>query len=211
MTIPIKANRAYPSLPAPGSSLEAHTRLLEALKEAVEIHERRIPNAYLDSFVRLRELVELGLLEVRGGQITSAVEAGGGGGDNGGGGGAVVSTQLRGATWTRGGETLTTPANDVLLYFPQAAKIHGITLMGQTAAGSCELDIFKTPIGSLSGGVGSSICGSNKPTITSGVQSVDTTLAGWTVDIDAGDVLTLRLVSVSVFKHLFVQLHIRES
>jgi len=203
MTISIKANRAYPSLPAPGSSLEAHTRLLEALKEAVEIHERRIPNAYLDSFVRLRELVELGLLEVRGGQITSAVEAGGGG--------AVVSTQLRGATWTRGGETLTTPANDVLLYFPQAAKIHGITLMGQTAAGSCELDIFKTPIGSLSGGVGSSICGSNKPTITSGVQSVDTTLAGWTVDIDAGDVLTLRLVSVSVFKHLFVQLHIRES
>src|SRR5690606_27584371 len=120
MTISIKANRAYPSLPAPGSSLEAHTRLLEALKEAVEIHERRIPNAYLDSFVRLRELVELGLLEVRGGQITSAVEAGGGG--------AVVSTQLRGATWTRGGETLTTPANDVLLYFPQAAKIHGITL-----------------------------------------------------------------------------------
>jgi len=203
MTISIKANRAYPSLPAPGSSLEAHTRLLEALKEAVEIHERRIPNAYLDSFVRLRELVELGLLEVRGGQITSAVEAGGGGG------GAVVSTQLRGATWVRQGQAISTPVNDVPLYFPKAARIHGITIVGMDVTGSCQVDIWKGTPAALPD-ENDSICGSSLPTISNGRSLTDTTLTGWDTLVEAGSLLVLHLESVSNFKQVFVQLHIKE-
>lgn len=61
---------AYPSLPNVGVSLEAHTALLRLLKEATEIHERRTTNI-LDSFVPVRELVELGLAQIRGGDLQS--------------------------------------------------------------------------------------------------------------------------------------------
>jgi hypothetical protein len=85
MTISIKANRAYPSLPAVTGDPRSHTRVLEAIREAVEIHERRVPNAYLDSFVRLRELIELGIVQVRGNQIVLSLDTSGGGGGGGGG------------------------------------------------------------------------------------------------------------------------------
>lgn len=60
-----KPNRAYPSLPASGPGL------LEAVREAIEVHERRTRNK-LDSFVRLGELVELGIVSIQGDQILAA-------------------------------------------------------------------------------------------------------------------------------------------
>lgn len=62
-----KPNRAYPSLPSAGGGIA----FLEALREAVEIHERRTNNK-LDSFVRLGELVELGILAIQGDQVLSS-------------------------------------------------------------------------------------------------------------------------------------------
>lgn len=63
-----KATRRYPSLPSPGDTVESHTVALRQMKEALEIHERRTKDL-LASFVRLEELVDLDIVNVRGTQI----------------------------------------------------------------------------------------------------------------------------------------------
>lgn len=56
-------NKAYPSIPSVSGDLENHTLVLQALREAIEIHERRTRNTG-DSFVRVSELEGLGILNV---------------------------------------------------------------------------------------------------------------------------------------------------
>jgi hypothetical protein len=56
-------NRAYPSIPSVSGDLENHTVVLQAIREALEIHERRTRNVG-DSFVRLSELDQLGLVNI---------------------------------------------------------------------------------------------------------------------------------------------------
>ena len=62
-------NRAYPAIPTVGNELESHSRALEAIVEALQIHERRTANT-LDSFVRVGELQTLGLIDVDGNIVT---------------------------------------------------------------------------------------------------------------------------------------------
>lgn len=68
--VTFRSNRAYPSIASITSDIESHTVALKAMKEAIEIHERRTSN-YLDSFVRVRELVDLGLITVDGDKFDS--------------------------------------------------------------------------------------------------------------------------------------------
>lgn len=70
--ISFRPNKAYPSIPTVGETLESHSRALEAMREAVQIHERRTKD-HLDSFVRVSELVDLGLISLDG----TVVEDGG--------------------------------------------------------------------------------------------------------------------------------------
>lgn len=84
-----KANRKYPSIPGVSGDVDSHTRALQAIKQAIEIHERRVSNAYLDSFVRLRELEQLGLIKVRGNKIFLGDNAGSGSSDSDSDGGGV--------------------------------------------------------------------------------------------------------------------------
>ncbi len=58
-------NRAYPSIPTIGSDLDSHSRALEAIREALQTHERRTGD-FLNSFVRVQELADLGLIELDG-------------------------------------------------------------------------------------------------------------------------------------------------
>lgn len=70
--ISFKPNKAYPSLPTVGETVESHTLALQAIREAVQIHERRTKD-HLESFVRVQELVDLGLISLDG----TVVEDGG--------------------------------------------------------------------------------------------------------------------------------------
>ncbi len=65
MAAPFKVgpNKGYPSIPTVSGDVANHTLVLEALREAVSIHERRTSNTD-DSFVRLGELEELGVINV---------------------------------------------------------------------------------------------------------------------------------------------------
>ncbi|MHC5059239.1 MAG: LamG-like jellyroll fold domain-containing protein, partial [Planctomycetota bacterium] len=56
-------NKGYPSIPTVSGDVANHTLVLEALREAVSIHERRTANTD-DSFVRLGELEELGVINI---------------------------------------------------------------------------------------------------------------------------------------------------
>lgn len=58
-------NKAYPSIPTVGSDLNSHSRAIEAIKEALQIHERRSKDV-LNSFVRVQELADLGLIQLDG-------------------------------------------------------------------------------------------------------------------------------------------------
>jgi hypothetical protein len=69
--ISLKPNRAYPALPHVGGDVNSHTIVLKEVKEAVELHERRRGDP-LDSFVRVRELIDVGLLSVLGDQVVNA-------------------------------------------------------------------------------------------------------------------------------------------
>lgn len=60
-----RPNRAYPSIPTISGDVQSHTNALYAIREAIDIHERRTKN-YLDSFVRVQELVDLGLITLDG-------------------------------------------------------------------------------------------------------------------------------------------------
>lgn len=102
-----------------------------------------------------------------------------------GGGGAMTFT--RGAAWVNpDGAAL--PTNDVEIRFPTAGTIAAVYIDTNGGTGSCVIDIQKSA---------ASICGSTKPTISSGTSYSDATLTGWTTSISAGDVLTLILESVS--------------
>lgn len=82
MTLSTKPTRRYPSLPDPGDSLASHSAFLRAVRSAVQTHERRDEDK-LHSFVRLGELIELGLIKMVGDTLIigdEIINTGGGGG-----------------------------------------------------------------------------------------------------------------------------------
>lgn len=68
------APRKYPGIPNPSDDLKQHTLTLRVLKEGMEIGQR-LRGDPLDSFVRLRELVDIGLVR----NVDGAPEAPSGG------------------------------------------------------------------------------------------------------------------------------------
>jgi hypothetical protein len=80
--IVLKANRKTPGVTTIGNDLESHTRALQAISESLAIHERRTKNL-LSSFVRVEELIDLGLLDYAGNTLSLSADISG---DTGGGG-----------------------------------------------------------------------------------------------------------------------------
>lgn len=63
-----KSNNKYPTIPTITADPKSHTAALQAMAEALSIHERRTKD--LDnSFVRVKELVDLGLITLVGGDF----------------------------------------------------------------------------------------------------------------------------------------------
>lgn len=64
-SISTQPNRAYPSIPEITEDSVSHTVALQAIKDALQTHERR-DNNFLKSFIRFEELVDLGIIDVNG-------------------------------------------------------------------------------------------------------------------------------------------------
>ena len=77
-TLKLKATRNYPSIPAVTGDVQNHTLVLSAIREALETGQRRT-NDLLNSFVRVQELIDLGLVALEGNSssIIGSVATGG--------------------------------------------------------------------------------------------------------------------------------------
>src|SRR5690606_23179874 len=65
MTLRLKANRRFPSIPVVTDDPKNHTQVLMAIKEAMEIGQRRTTDL-LNSYIRVQDLVDLGLIDFKG-------------------------------------------------------------------------------------------------------------------------------------------------
>lgn len=81
MTLKLTSSRKYPGMPTVGSDLESHTRVLEALRDAVQIHERRTADVR-SSFVRVQDLIDLGFVRLEGSNLLVPVGFGSAGSDD---------------------------------------------------------------------------------------------------------------------------------
>lgn len=82
----LQATRKYPSIPTVGSDPKSLAVAVQAIRDAVQTHERRDGDP-LSSFVRLKELIDLGLVRRVGNELVLTFDPA----DSGGGGGAVDS------------------------------------------------------------------------------------------------------------------------
>lgn len=144
-----------------------------------------------------------GVVPASGGGTTNFLRADGTWAAAGGGG-----AQVRGATWTGGtaAQLTVTLANDVSILVPSSATINRCTILTKGGTGSCEIDIWKAPIGSYPPTVANSICPANHPIITAGIDHDDSTLTGFNTSVNAGDVLTFHLVATSTFTQITITL-----
>lgn len=97
-----------------------------------------------------------------------------------------------------GGSALTTGVKVYALPVEYACTITAVTLAAD-ASGSCVLDILKCARGSYAGSL-ASIVASAPPTLSSAIQSQDTTLTGWTTSISADDFLRVSVTSATTVK-----------
>lgn len=76
--IRLKPNRRFPSIPNVADTLQNHTEVLTAIKEAVEVGKRDTPDV-LNSYVRVKDLVDMGFATLQSGLLVPAEFATGGG------------------------------------------------------------------------------------------------------------------------------------
>jgi len=114
-------------------------------------------------------------------------------------------------TWVASSGALTVGVNDIPIYFLRARVLVGVSIVTLGGVGSCQLDVYKVPIGSYPPSSANSICAAAKPVITAAKTYVDTTLTGWTKAFAAGDVAVLHVDATSVFTLIAIKLHFRET
>ena len=132
--------------------------------------------------------------------------------------GAIASAVVSGllypdekGTFVSSAGPITVGINDIPIYFKRARTLVGVSVLTLGGVGSCILDVYKISLGGYPPSSANSICGSNKPTITSGRTYVDSVLTGWTKAIGIGDTLTIHLDSSSTFTLIAIKLHFTET
>jgi hypothetical protein len=88
------------------------------------------------------------------------------------------------------------------LYMSFAADIESVTMLADQS-GSAVVDIWKVPYATYPATSANSICGSNKPTLSSAAKSQDTVLAGWsTLSVLQGDCIRFHVDSATTITRL---------
>lgn len=123
MTITRKANRKFPSLPVVAGDLPNHTEVLMAVKSSLDIGQRRTSD-FLSSFVQVRDLVDLGVIDENGNFILEISD------DDGGGGTGTVESVVAGSAID---VDVTDPANPVVRVEAAVTNAKLLTEDNQTA------------------------------------------------------------------------------
>jgi hypothetical protein len=112
----------------------------------------------------------------------------------------------RGGTYVSGSGAVMAPGNDIFFLIDQTMVLERVTILTTGGTGSCVVDLRKIPVGSFPPTGANSICGGTLPTITAGTTYDDSTLTGFTILMQQGDVFGIHLSSSSVFTSVMVQL-----
>ncbi|HEX8784136.1 MAG TPA: hypothetical protein VF764_12230, partial [Steroidobacteraceae bacterium] len=125
--------------------------------------------------------------------------------------GAAILTQ-RGATWSQTGSALTVGAvQDVSILIPQDSIITRATITTKGGPGSCQADIWVTPIGAYPPTVANSIVAGNYPTITSALTYDDQVLTGWLTSLPQNSAVTFHLNSTSSFSEIVLMITLQRT
>lgn len=93
---------------------------------------------------------------------------------------------------------------------PYACTINSVTMTADVS-GSIVIDIWKDAYANFPPTVADSITAAAKPTISSAIKSVDSTLTGWTTSVAAGDVLMFNVDSASTLTTLDLVLKVTKT
>jgi hypothetical protein len=109
-----------------------------------------------------------------------------------------------------GGGSAITTGQKGHLEIPFDCEIQRVTLLADQV-GSIVIDIWKDTYANFPPTSADSICGGNKPTISSAQKYQDSTLTGWTKTINAGDILAFNVDSVSTITRLTIALKVKKT
>lgn len=116
----------------------------------------------------------------------------------------AIKTSTIGIAIDGAGAAITTGVKGYL-EVPFAGTITAVRLFADQS-GSAVVDIWKDSYANFPPTVADTITASAKPTLSSAQASEDTTLAGWTTSISAGDILAFNVDSASTITRLTLQL-----
>ena len=109
------------------------------------------------------------------------------------GGGAVITTGLKG-----------------FIEVPFNCTIKQVTLLADQV-GSIVIDIWKDTYANFPPTAADSICGTSKPTISSAQKSQDSTLSGWTTQLNEGDIMAINVDSVTSIQRVTVAIKVERA
>jgi hypothetical protein len=218
-----KANRKFPNPVTVTDDPRSHTLALQQVIEALNIGQRRTKEIQ-SSYVRVHELVDVGLIEIVGNQLkltnagAAAVSASGVQSvvagtnvsvDNTDPLNPIVSatgsgTRHLGATWGSASALVAASCAEVAVRVPKAGTITGAYVYTQGGTGSCVIDVWNDTYANYPPTALDTITASAKPTVSSGIKSADTTLTGWDKTLVEGDVLVFHVDSTSTFTGITV-------
>lgn len=95
------------------------------------------------------------------------------------------------------------------LEIPFACTISRWTLLADRS-GSIRIDIWKNTYANFPPTVANTITGSAKPLISSAVKGQSSTLTGWTISINAGDILRFNVDSVATIRRAVLSLKVQK-
>jgi len=95
------------------------------------------------------------------------------------------------------------------LRIPFDCEIQSVALLADQS-GSIQIDIWKDTYANFPPTSADSICGGNKPAISSAQKYEDTTLSGWTKTINAGDVLAFNVDSCDTITRVTIALKVKK-
>ena len=121
-----------------------------------------------------------------------------------------ASTSAIGYAIDGGGAVIATGTLYPALSIPFACTINSVTVLADQT-GDIVVDIWKDSFANYPPTVADSICASAKPTLSSAIKSEDTTLAGWTTAIAAGDVLLFNVDSAATVESVSVILKVTKA
>jgi hypothetical protein len=97
-----------------------------------------------------------------------------------------------------------------LVRIPYAGTITKASIFGDVS-GSAVVDVWKDTWANYPPTVADTIAASAKPTLSSALAAEDSTLTGWTVAVDAGDVVAFSVDSCATITRLSIALEITRS